>query len=106
MKKLSLLLILFLFLCIDAYSQKVAYAVFKDSSLTFYYKDKKPKGAYDVKKMVKNRSGFECKEWKPVLNKIRTVVFDNSFEDYRPKSCSRWFQNCKNLTIIKNIKEN
>lgn len=46
MKKLSILLILLLFLCIDAYSQKVAYAVFKDSTLTFYYNDKKPEGAY------------------------------------------------------------
>ncbi|MBR4440123.1 MAG: hypothetical protein IKS00_01115, partial [Bacteroidales bacterium] len=52
MKKLSILLILLLFLCIDAYSQKVAYAVFKGSTLTFYYDDKKPEGAYDVEKKV------------------------------------------------------
>ena len=106
MKKTSILFILLLLLSIDAFSQKVAYAVFKNSTLTFYYNDKKPKRAYDVEKMVKDRSGFECKEWELVLNKIRTVVFDNSFKEYRPKSCRRWFDDCENLTSIKGIKEN
>ena len=81
MKKTSILLILLLFLCIDAYSQKVAYAVLKNSTLTFYYNDKKPKRAYDVEKMVTiqldHGGDSYVKEWKPVLNKIRTVVFDN-----------------------------
>ena len=102
MKKISLLLILFLFLCIDAYSQKVAYAVFKDSTLTFYYNDKKPKGAYDVEK----RTVFSLTEWYDVCDQIHTVVFDQSFKKYRPKSCENWFRWCKNLISIKNIKEN
>ena len=109
MKKTSILLILLLLLSIDAFSQKSqpeAYAVFKDSTLTFCYDDKKPEGAYDVENLAKNSSGFECKEWEPVLNEIKTVVFDKSFKDYRPKSCQHWFYGCKNLTIIKNIKEN
>ena len=53
MKTISILLILFFFLCIDAFSQIVsskAYAVLKDSTLTFYYNDKQPQGAYDVEK--------------------------------------------------------
>jgi surface protein len=68
MKKTSILLILLLFLCIDAFSQKVAYAVLKNSTLTFYYDDKKPEGAYDVEKMVKVQIEYDedyfGKEWK------------------------------------------
>ena len=105
MKKISLLLILFLFLCIDAYSQKVAYAVFKDSTLTFYYNDKKPKGAYDVEKII-IRDRYDYKEWYGVSHQIKTVVFDQSFKKYKPKSCSRWFAGCENLTSIIGIKEN
>ncbi|MBQ3619113.1 MAG: hypothetical protein II939_13245, partial [Bacteroidales bacterium] len=104
MKKLSILLILLLFLCIDAYSQKVAYAVFKDSTLTFYYGKNKPEGAYDVEYLKKDSYGFNCKEWEPVLNEIRTVVFDKSFKEYRPKSCRRWFDNFQNLTSVIGIK--
>ena len=111
MKKPSILLILLLWLSINAYSQKsksVAYAVLKDSTLTFYYniKKQKPAGAYDVENMVKDSYGSNCKEWYSVFNKISTVVFDNSFKEYRPKSCSRWFNGCENLTSVKGIKEN
>ena len=111
MKKPSILLILLLLLSINAFSQKsksVAYAVLKDSTLTFYYniKKQKPAGAYDVENMVKDSYGSNCKEWYSVFNKISTVVFDNSFKEYRPKSCSRWFNGCENLTSVKGIKEN
>ena len=84
---------------------KEAYAVLKDSTLTFYYNDKKPQGAYDVENLIKDR--FVCKkEWDSVWNQIYTVVFDQSFKEYRPKNCTRWFVGCKNLTSIKGIKEN
>ena len=105
MKKLSILLTLLILMSVNAFSQKVAYAVFKDSTLTFYYNDKKPDGAYDVEKMVK---GYytELKEWYSISDKIKTVIFDESVNKYRPKSCSRWFKGCENLTSIIGIKEN
>ncbi|MBP5366484.1 MAG: BspA family leucine-rich repeat surface protein [Bacteroidales bacterium] len=109
MKKTNILLLLFPLLSIIACShnsQPVAYAVFEDDTLTFYYNDKKPRGAYDVENLAKDSYGFECKEWEPVLNKIRTVVFDNSFKEYRPKNCRRWFDNFQNLTSVIGIKEN
>ena len=114
MKKASILLtLLFLLLCINACSQKsqpVAYAVFKDSTLTFYYNDKKPEGAYDVENLIKikiyNGDDFFIKEWDSLSNQIKTVVFDKSFKKYRPKSCYHWFYSCINLTSIKGIKEN
>ena len=63
MKKISILLLLFSVLCIIACSLKSeqqgninpeAYAIFKDSTLTFYYGKGKPKGAYDVENFVEN----------------------------------------------------
>ena len=105
MKKLSILLILLLFLCIDAYSQKVAYAVLKDSTLTFYYGKKKPAGEYDVGKII-IQDHYDYKEWYGVSRQIKTVVFDKSFKDYRPKNCYKWFDNFQNLTSVIGIKEN
>ena len=106
MKKTSILLILLLFLCIDAFSQKVAYAVLKDSTLTFYYGKNKPDGAYDVENLVKNWYDKDDKEWFSERNHISTMVFDQSFKKYRPKSCSLWFVNFQNLTSVIGIKEN
>ena len=108
MKKPTILLIFLLLLCINAFSQKsqpVAYAVIKDSTLTFYYGKNKPDGAYDVEKMVKKPVG-EGKEWSPVSKQIKTAVFDKSFKKFRPKSCNSWFENCQNITSIIGIKEN
>ena len=106
MKKLSILLILFLFLCIDAFSKKVAYAVLKDSTLTFYYGKNKPDGAYDVENLAKNKYDEDDKKWNSVSHQIKTVVFDQSFKKYKPKSCSQWFDDCQNLISVKGIKEN
>ena len=103
--KLKFLFMLMLLLPMSSMAQKVAYAVFKDSTLTFYYNDKKPDGAYDVEKMVK---GYytELKEWYSISDKIKTVIFDESVKKYRPKSCEKWFEGCVNLTSIIGIKEN
>ena len=106
MKKTSILFIVLLLLSIDAFSQKVAYAVFKDSTLTFYYNDKKPKRAYDVENEIIITHSSAYKEWDSKCNKIKTVIFDKSFKDYRPKSCYHWFAGCANLTTIKGIEEN
>ncbi|MBR6176610.1 MAG: BspA family leucine-rich repeat surface protein [Bacteroidales bacterium] len=106
MKKLSILLILLLFLCIDAYSQKVAYAVLKDSTLTFYYGKNKPAGAYNVEKMIEGEYDADVKEWGGVSDQIQLARFDKSFKGYRPQNCSSWFYGCENLTSIIGIKEN
>ena len=118
--KLKTLLMLMLLLPLSSLAQKEAYAVFKDSTLTFYYNDKKPKGAYGVENLVEDTSTnahinnpsawfvdkVYNKEWFMVSNQIKTVVFDNSFKEYRPINCSRWFYICKNLTSIIGMKEN
>ena len=65
--------------------EKLPYAVLKDSTLTFYYDDKKPQGAYDVEKFNKKnfvlRDSFEVKEWYPAREEIlkgNTGIFKRS----------------------------
>ena len=60
--KLQLLLMLMLLLPMSLMAQKVAYAAFKGSTLTFYFNDKKPKRAYDVKNMIKDDFDRDVKE--------------------------------------------
>ncbi len=85
-------------------AQKVAYAVLKDSTLTYYYDDKKPEGAYEVEKreMIK---GYYQKLWHTSKEKISTVIFDKSFKEYKPSSCYNWFNGCSNLKHIIGMKE-
>ena len=109
-KTLSIISILILTFGIDkasfAQSEKVPYAVLKDSTLTFNYGTSTPQKAYDVEKMVDRFFDSSTKEWYSEREQIKIVVFDKSFKDYRPKSCNSWFEGCDNLTSIKGIKEN
>ena len=94
-----------LLLPMSSMAKKVAYAVLQDGTLTFYYGKKKPAGAYDVGKII-IRGRYDYKEWSGARHEIKTVVFDKSFKDYRPKNCYKWFDNCENLTSVIGIKEN
>ncbi len=71
----------------------VPYAVFKDSTLTLYYGKQKPNGAYEMRTSWDNG-------WYSIREQIKTVVFDESFQHYRPKTCRCLFYECGNLTQI------
>ena len=75
-----------------------AYAVFSDGTLTFYYDNNKPTGAYGMRTNLED-------QWYDVAAQITKVVFDKSFADYRPTSCAYWFGLCENLTTIEGMKE-
>ena len=75
-----------------------AYAVLKDSTLTFYYANSIPKDAYDI-------DAYEMNSYTLRKSNIKKVVFDKSFRDYKPTSCARWFSGCSNLTEIVGMKE-
>ena len=62
----------------------VPYAVFENGTLTFYYGKDKPEGAYGMRDSNYN-------EWSFVLEQIETVVFDQSFKNFKPTSCAYWF---------------
>ncbi len=81
----------------EPYKVSEPYAVFNNGTLTFYYDNKKPNGAYGMKVTYDS-------EWYSVASDMKIVVFDNSFAEYRPTSCSWWFDGCENLTEIIDIK--
>ncbi len=98
-----------------------AYAILKDSVLTFYYDNKMPANAFVINNDIPlpsdsipedawNESLYDLSlrtpQWNRVANSIKKVVFDPSFKTYRPKSCYEWFSGCCNLTEIVGIKEN
>ena len=85
-----------------AQSEKVPYAVFNDSTLTFYYGNNKPVGAYGMRDTTNDGKN----EWYSVCKEIKTVVFDESFRNYRPTSCVCWFYGCSSLTEIVGMREN
>lgn len=74
-----------------------AYAVYKDSVLTFYY---------DCN--VNCRKGKICTNfqpyflgWSDIKSDIKVVVFDNSFAEYNQlKTIRTWFQDCYNLEKV------
>ncbi len=81
----------------EPYKVAEPYAVFNNGTLTFYYDNKKPNGAYGMKVTYDS-------EWYSVASDIKKVVFDNSFAEYRPTSCFYWFGECENLTEIIDIR--
>ena len=83
-----------------SYSQEAeSYVVLNttDGTLTFKHDTEKPSDAYSL------NYGYNFPGWKNQAEKIKTVIFDDSFADARPEFCSYWFANCENLTSIIDI---
>ena len=78
-------------------SAQEAYATLQDGTLTFYYNDSKPSGAFEI------NTGSEMPAWNASSNDITNVVFDNSFANYAPSSCYLWFCGCTNLQKVSQI---
>ena len=86
--------------CSKSYSQEAeSYVVLNttDGTLTFKHDTEKPSDAYSL------NYGYNFPGWKNQAEKIKTVIFDDSFADARPEFCSYWFANCENLTSIIDI---
>ncbi len=85
-----------------AQTQK-AYAIEKDSTLTFYYDNQSEsrQGFYYDMPAEKTRPEWAGEDFADPQERIKRVVFDASFADYRPASTYRWFFRCVNLTEIK-----
>ena len=77
-----------------------AYVVYKNGTLTFKYNDQKPEGAYAL------NNGPANAPWNSYISQVTTVVFDNSFKNCKPKSCSNWFYGGSNITKITGMSEN
>ncbi|MBO4245034.1 MAG: BspA family leucine-rich repeat surface protein, partial [Bacteroidales bacterium] len=84
------------------------YARYYKGTLTFYYdKYRSTTTSYALEKIAGDyvlNSGTDEPGWlKKHKNNITTVIFDESFKNIAPKSCSHWFFECNNLTTITNI---
>lgn len=82
---------------------KTAYAVLRDDGVALFY--------YDDKISTRENKTYLCNDmfyidsaWHKVKSKIKTVSFNASFADYRPKNTSHWFSNCTNLSKINSLK--
>ena len=69
---------------------QTAYAVYRDSTLTFYYDDNQPDTAYDMTFHEVAAYG-KVPSWYELSDSVQTVVFDKSFDQYRPTDCTAWF---------------
>lgn len=83
-----------LLLCLPMMATKcdaqTAYAVYQDSTLTFYYDDNQPDTAYDMSFHEVAAYG-KVPSWYELSDSVKTIVFDESFDTYRPTDCTAWF---------------
>ena len=104
-KSLATRLLVVFIMCLPLWSSKSysqeaeSYVVLNttDGTLTFKHDTEKPSDAYSL------NYGYNFPGWKNQAEKIKTVIFDDSFADARPEFCSYWFANCENLTSIIDI---
>ena len=101
MKRLKLFLITLLILTGSVASRAATemYAVLNGSTLTFYYDGSK--SSRSGTKYTMNSAGYSPKWAKNTT--IKTVVFDSSFKNARPKATTGWFWNLSSLTTITGI---
>ena len=85
-------------------AEKEAYAVYtsNDSTLTFYYDDRKSE-----KEGIKYslNTGRNEPEWIEDGKKLARAVFTLSFADYRPTSTFKWFYEQPDLKTIDHISD-
>lgn len=91
-----------LLLPIGAWASKIPYAVYDNGTLTFKYGEFTPNGttSWDVSNTPFNGFLPSSLTWEGGL---KHVVFDASFAEARPKSCSYWFDASKELESIEGL---
>ena len=94
----SLLVVLLMAAPAKSMAEKQAYARFYRNTLTFYYNnDKGGNNDYSLNTL------FYEPEWKSKSGYVEKVVFDESFKDYAPTTCSKWFKDMSLLTSIEGM---
>ncbi|MBQ1884325.1 MAG: BspA family leucine-rich repeat surface protein, partial [Bacteroidales bacterium] len=88
-----------------------AYVVLNDEVLTFYYDTQRASRTgttYGISDLSSDYPAWlDMNNYVPPSprNKITKVVFNSSFANYKPKTCSRWFYRCSTLTEIQDIEK-
>ncbi len=97
-KKIYLLIFAFLMMGIAAKATPTAYAVYSEGTLTFSYGEMpNVDNVYDVSNTLGMPGWYSFHEY------IRTVVFESSFSEARPKSCQLWFYQMSSLASIQGL---
>lgn len=79
---------------------QTAYALYNDSTLTFYYDENQPDSNYFDMSFHTDPAYGKVPSWYELCDSVDTIVFDASFADYRPTDCTAWF--C-GYYLLKNI---
>ena len=79
---------------------QTAYALYNDSTLTFYYDENQPDSNYFDMSFHTDPAYGKVPSWYELCDSVDTIVFDDSFADYRPTDCTAWF--C-GYYLLKNI---
>lgn len=96
----SLLLLLMSFATFAQNAKEPYVVIDLDGVATFYYNNSKPQGALSIQRY------WDDPSWpNNVRESVKKVVFDLSFNDYKPTVCSYWFHGYSNLTEITGMKE-
>ena len=76
------------------------------TTLTFLYGDDKQDSDYDIDTYAANNKGDNVPTWcqDGKVGNITTVVFDASFANAHPTTCSGWFYDMENLAEIEGLK--
>ena len=72
------------------------YVILADKTITFYYDKNKPEGAIELQTSYLLKTPWAWGDYE-------TVVFDESFKDYKPTSTTYWFFGLFNLKEIKGL---
>ena len=85
-----------------AHAAKEAYAVFHSGMLEFYYDENRStmKYKYTYVYDIPEQGDPGWKDWQV---HIKSVNFDSTFVDYRPKSCHAWFYEATDLKAVGGI---
>lgn len=94
---LTTVLVVSMFASGSQVSAQNAYAMLENGTLTFYYNDNQPSGAFEI------NTGSETPAWNASSADITKVVFNSSFANYKPNTCYRWFCGCVNLQSVDGI---
>ena len=76
------------------------YVVINSNVATFIFDDKFPTDALPLR-----MSAVDIEWTSDILRKVTKVVFDKSFKNYKPQTCSHWFDGLVNLEEISGLKE-
>ncbi|MCR5692226.1 MAG: BspA family leucine-rich repeat surface protein, partial [Eubacterium sp.] len=98
-KRFLILFLAVMAMMVNVNAEKVPYAIYSNRNMTFKYGEL-PTGQYVYD--MSNENYYE--NWYPIIESIKTITIDSSFEEAQLKSCARMFYKMSNLESIEGLK--